>query len=270
MSPVTELKVYRGWDGQQEYVWSPFVVKLEARLRFAGVPYTTGAGSPRAAPKGKIPYVEFQPSSEDKLVQMGDSSLIARRFVEEGVLPDLNEKLSPEDRAPDLATRALLEEKLCFYHTKERWLDHYYTMRDHALSAIPWPMRVLVGQLVYRRHSAMLYGQGTLRLSDAEMRASKREIWDSINGVLAEVRSSSSAQIAGSAGASTSYKARPFWFLGGDAPTEVDTALFGFIVSVLISTAGPESQEIVREYPVLLEYAERIHGAYFPDYHKWP
>lgn len=94
-------------------------------------------------------------------------------------------------------------------------------------------MRVLIGQIVYRNHKAMLYGQGTLRLSDEEIRASKREIWDSINGVLVAVRSS---QAAGPPG-STESKRQPFWFLGGDEPTEVDTTLFGFIVSVLLSTA---------------------------------
>jgi hypothetical protein len=92
--------------------------------------------------------------------------------VEGGVLPDLNGRLSAEDRARDLATRALLEEKLCFYHvccwkqiviidrafgsstiltyspqTRERWLDHFYVMRDHALSSMPWPIRVLIGQI---------------------------------------------------------------------------------------------------------------------------
>lgn len=106
-------------------------------------------------------------------------------------------------------------------------------MRDHALSSIPWPTRVLVGQLVYRNHKAMLYGQGTLRLSEEEIGASKREIWDSINAVLVAVRSS---QAAASPGSLTS-KTRPFWFLGGDEPTEVDTTLFGFIVSVLLCTA---------------------------------
>lgn len=116
MSTITELKMYRGWTGQGTHVWSPFVVKLEARLRFANVPYTTGAGSPRAAPKGKFPYVEFQSQKGEGVVEMGDSTLISKHFVEQGALPDLNGRLSPEDPARDLTTRALLEEKLCFYH----------------------------------------------------------------------------------------------------------------------------------------------------------
>lgn len=106
-------------------------------------------------------------------------------------------------------------------------------MRDHALSSIPWPMRVIIGQIVYRNHKAMLYGQGTLRLSDDEVRASKREIWDAINGVLVASR----AAAAGGTTADSKTQTRPFWFLGGAEPTEVDTTLFGFVVSVLLSTA---------------------------------
>lgn len=121
MSSIKDLKVQRGWDGQGSHVWSPFVVKLEARLRFANVPYTTGAGGPRGAPKGKIPYVEYESPDGEGVEKMGDSTLIVRRFVEEGVLPDLNGRLSAEDRARDLATRALLEEKLCFFHVREIW-----------------------------------------------------------------------------------------------------------------------------------------------------
>lgn len=29
---------------------------------------------------------------------------------------------------------------------------------------------------------------------------------------------------------------------------------------------GPESTEIVRGFPVVVEYARRIHDEYFPDY----
>lgn len=94
-------------------------------------------------------------------------------------------------------------------------------------------MRVLIGQIVYRNHKAMLYGQGTLRLSDDEIKAAKTEIWDTINSVLVSVRSS---RDAGSSEGSIS-KMRPFWFLGGDEPTEVDTTIFGMIVSVLLCTA---------------------------------
>ena len=101
---------------------------------------------------------------------------------------------------------------------------NYYTMRDHILSALPWPMRVLVGNLIYRSSTKALHGQGTGRYAADEIRAFRREIWESINGLLV----SSTPRTAGNS---------PFWILGEEQPTEADATLFGFIVSVLICTA---------------------------------
>jgi glutathione S-transferase len=108
------LTLYRGWLEPGKHVWSPFVIKLEARLRFAGVSYTTECGSTRTAPKGKIPYLECEDGT------LGDSTLITKQLVDWGRLPDLNATLSPADKAHDHALRALLEDKLYFYHVQYR------------------------------------------------------------------------------------------------------------------------------------------------------
>lgn len=50
-----KITLYRGFPDQGHFTWSPFVTKLEARLRFAGVSDETKAGSIREAPRGKIP-----------------------------------------------------------------------------------------------------------------------------------------------------------------------------------------------------------------------
>ncbi|KAI5861902.1 hypothetical protein GGS23DRAFT_611026 [Durotheca rogersii] len=253
------ITVFRGWDAAGAHVWSPYVVKLEARLRFAGVPYTVSGGSLRAAPRGKIPYVEFRAEGSSAPAQrLGDSALIARALVDRGVLPDLAAPLPPPRRALDLALRALLEDKLYFYHTWERWFGNYYAMRDHVLAAVPYPVRVVVGYLVYRTVTATLRGQGTLRFAPEEITAFRREIWDGFSALLLASRSESARGAA-----------EPFWVLGGDQPTDADTTLFGFVVSVLVCTACPDSQEVVKSFPVLLDYASRIHDRYFPDYEKW-
>ncbi|KAL4740520.1 hypothetical protein BDV11DRAFT_204296 [Aspergillus similis] len=41
---MQSLTLHRGWLEPNRYVWYPFVVKLEARLRIAGVPYKTASG----------------------------------------------------------------------------------------------------------------------------------------------------------------------------------------------------------------------------------
>lgn len=111
---TANLTLYRGWLSPNQYVWSPFVTKPEARLRFAGIPYETKAGWVRSAPRGKIPYIDISQAGET--TQIGDSSLIIKDLVDRGILPDINGELDAEGRARDLALRALMEEKLNFYH----------------------------------------------------------------------------------------------------------------------------------------------------------
>lgn len=99
-------------------------------------------------------------------------------------------------------------------------------MRDHVLWSLPYPVRVLVGLIIYRNTTATLHGQGTGRFSAEEIAAFRREIWSSFHDLLLASKANRGAANAG-----------PFWVLGGDHPTEADCALFGFIVSVLICKA---------------------------------
>ncbi|KAL3494789.1 hypothetical protein BJX62DRAFT_27800 [Aspergillus germanicus] len=257
---MPNLTLYRGWLEPNRYVWSPFVTKLEARLRFANVPYKVASGSVRTAPKGKIPYIEI--ADEDSSNSIGDSTLIIKHLVERNIIPDLNGSLSPTRRAHDLALRALLEDKAYFYNTRERWTENYHTMRDHALGAIPYPIRILVGLLIYRRTVQTLHGQGTGRYTDGEIQSFRVEVWEAVNDLLV-------ASKAKKAQAHGDGEDGPFWVLGGNDPSEADAALFGFVVSGLISTAGPKMKEVVSGFPVVLEYTKRIHDAYFPDYERW-
>ncbi|RDW74954.1 hypothetical protein BP6252_06096 [Coleophoma cylindrospora] len=249
------ITVYRGWLDRGKYVWSPFVTKLEARLRFAGVSYIAECGSTSKSPKGKIPYVDLQDSASEHLT-MSDSSLIIKQMIEANILPDINARISPEARAHDLAVRALLEDKLVFYHGWERWICNFYAMRDHILAFMPYPLRVLVGMLIYRKITTMLHGQGTGRYTAEEIAAFRLEIWENINNLLV-------------ASKSMSRDNQPFWVLKGEHPTEADATVYGFVVSVLLCTAGPDSQAVVKGFPTILEYASRIHDEYFPDYEKW-
>jgi len=116
LKPHPNITLYRGFQASAVYAWSPFFTKLEARLRFAGLPYRAEPGSLAKAPRGKIPYVAISKTeSTTTPTVLGDTTAIIQTFVEDGLLLDLNAKLSPTEKAHDLATRALLEEKLYFY-----------------------------------------------------------------------------------------------------------------------------------------------------------
>lgn len=135
---MPSITLHRGWDTPGIFVWSPFVTKVEARFRFAGLEYKTDAGGPRSGPRGKIPYIEVQDPDGDGPKALGDSSEIIKALVHSGNLPDLNVELSPVERAFDMALRALLEEKLYFYQVRcfqEYWEVYSYQHNPRAMKS---------------------------------------------------------------------------------------------------------------------------------------
>lgn len=109
------LTLYRGLDNRGCYVWSPFVTKLELRLRLSNFPYTVEPGSRAAAPKGKFPYVELRTKGGSSSV-LGDSALITKHLVGLGYLENLYNSKPPTTRAHVVAIRAMLEDRLFFYN----------------------------------------------------------------------------------------------------------------------------------------------------------
>lgn len=105
-------------------------------------------------------------------------------------------------------------------------MDNYYITRDHNLWAVPYPVKVIVGLIIYRNAVATLHGQGAGRFTREEVAYFRNEIWESFSDLL---RASKAKQKAGNE--------KPFWVLGGSDPTEADFTLFGYIVSNSVCAA---------------------------------
>ena len=108
------VTIYRDVNVTGVYPWSPFVAKLETRLRFSLLPYSVQGGSLSDSPKSKLPYARIEDEKEGASSVICDSTLITRTLIELGLIEDLNVDLSPTPKAMDLALRALLEDKLYF------------------------------------------------------------------------------------------------------------------------------------------------------------
>lgn len=111
-----QLTLYRGFPERGCYVWSPFVTKLELSLRLCNYGYKVETGSAKTGPKGKIPYIELR-GDDGSITAMGDSTLIVKHLRESGYLD--NPYASTQEttaRAQDVAIRAMLEDRLYFYH----------------------------------------------------------------------------------------------------------------------------------------------------------
>lgn len=109
------LSLYRGVPSSTVYAWSPFVTKLETRLRFGGLTYKTEQGAPPKGPRGKIPYLVISNNGSSDPKTVSDTALISEKLVADGHAEDLNGNLTAAEKAQDLALRALLEDKLAFY-----------------------------------------------------------------------------------------------------------------------------------------------------------
>ena len=103
-------------------------------------------------------------------------------------------------------------------------------MRSKVLSALPYPLQLLVGLFIYRNMKSALYGQGTLRFTPEEIDKLRREGWESIDELLSASKRKRSEN-------DDKDSTLPFWVLGGDTPTEADTTVFGFVSSLLVNEA---------------------------------
>ncbi|KAJ6107306.1 hypothetical protein N7523_008629 [Penicillium sp. IBT 18751x] len=135
---------------------------------------------------------------------MSDSTLIAKALIESGTLKDLNAKLSPSEKLNEISFKALFEDRLYFYQMD---ID-YYAMRFKILGSLPWPVQVIVGNIIYLKYTRTLSGMGILEFSADEIAGFCREIWETTSQKLMAVRSQRQGQEG------------PFWLWGGDTPTE--------------------------------------------------
>lgn len=109
-----KITLFRGWLDPVNYVWSPFVIKIEFHFRQVNVKYILDGGSPRSAPKGKIPHISVHNEGSSPFIP-ADSALTIAGLVKSEILPILNSSLAPAPKTPDMAIRALREDKLHFY-----------------------------------------------------------------------------------------------------------------------------------------------------------
>jgi len=103
-------------------------------------------------------------------------------------------------------------------------MENFYIMRDQGpLAAIPYPIRLFIGWMVYSKITRTLNGQGTGRYTAAELKSLRQEAWNSLDDLVAETPNRGGHGIQ--------------WILGGENPTEADACLYGFLAASLTSSA---------------------------------
>jgi glutathione S-transferase len=215
---------------------SPFCLKLDAWLRIASIPHKSIIdGTPFGAPKGKLPYIEYDGT------KLGDSGFVIdylkTRF---GVDPDAH--LTAEQRGVSLALRRLIEENLYWTMVFDRWVvdSNWALFKPIVLGGVPAAVRPVVAIVARRGVRAQLRGHGIGIHAPTEIHAIGRRDIAALSDVLGD---------------------KPFFF--GDTPTEIDAIAYGQLANMAkVPIESPLKQEILGRKN-LADFLDRFHARYY-------
>jgi len=118
---------------------SPFVLKLEAAMRFMGLPYKKEATAPNKAPKGKLPYAVINGSI------ISDTSFIITHFKEVYGL-DIDSGLNDKDAALLRGVQILLENSIYWVGVYDRFVveENWAITKSYLQKTLPFVLRPIV------------------------------------------------------------------------------------------------------------------------------
>jgi glutathione S-transferase len=159
---VITLHTFPGVAGLESM--SPFCMKVEVYLKLQKLAYRTQMGSPRAAPKGKFPFIEREDGTK-----IADSSAILEALERDHPEP-LDRGLGDFDRARSRILQRTMEEALYFNVLWSRWADDRgWAEVKKVFSFLPAPVRPVVSAFVRRSVVKTAHAQGTGRHSPEEI-----------------------------------------------------------------------------------------------------
>lgn len=212
---------------------SPFAIKLETYLRVAKIPYENVYDSKRGS-KGKIPWIEYNGES------VPDTEF-CMQFLREKRSLDINEGLTPEQRAVARAFQKMVDEHTYWIMILFRWI---YDETKEVINLAGWS--ILKVKIVTYMAGKQTRDQGVGRHTQEEVEA----ILD------------------GDLTALSQYLGDKQYFFG-DTPTEVDCAIFGQLSQLLWhlpNTAVPKL--LTEKHKNLVDYCERIKTNFWPDWNS--
>jgi len=217
--------------------FSPFCIKVETYLRMMALDYKMVFSSPRKAPLGKLPFIEYA----DEII--ADSSSILTRLENKSETP-LDEHLNEEQRAELLCVQRMLEEH--FY-----WIGAY----SRFCSTVGWPvwsaalkkrMPPLVGTFILARMKAnfvkQLNNQGIGRHDEATIFKMGIADLEALNVKLQNRK----------------------WYFN-NKPSTLDIIIYSFLGATLANFWACPLKNYILAQPNLLQYFQQIQKVCFPE-----
>lgn len=217
---------------------SPFVGKLDLYCKMADIPYTPekniGGG-----PKGKIPYIRHGDNV------LGDSTFIFEYL--KNTYSDKTQALEPKtvkDKATAIACQRICEDHLYFGIIHFRWIDDKgfrgTSKYIGGVGIIPRPLLPIALRAVRKKQRSTLAAQGLGRHRAEDLEALLSADFEALSGFLGDQD-----------------------YILGAEPSEPDAVVFAMLDSCLNDGNGTKLPELVKKFPNLVEYVQRIRSRYY-------
>nr|XP_022340909.1 failed axon connections homolog [Crassostrea virginica] len=232
--PPEVVILYQIGRGHHAPSVSPFPLKLETFLRMTKTPYVNDH-SGKFSSKRKTPWMEYDGKS------IADSQFCVD-FIKKKRNIDLNDHLSPSQKAVGRAFQKLTEENLYWTMCLEMFGDDLTTVRK----VIPYTglklwLTIWLLRRVIRQET---WGHGIGRHTPDE-------VWSIATADLTAI---------------SDFLGDKEFFMGSE-PSEVDCALFGMLVMIVFNMPSSRHEKYVREnLPNLVGYCERMKNRFWPDW----
>ena len=215
----------------------PFVLKVMAYMRLAGIPFSEHKETdPRKAPKKKIPFIIDEGES------IGDSTFIIKHLKTKYGDP-LAEGLSAEQLATGHALKVMLEERTYWAGMLyPRWVktDHHKMLADKLFSEIPKFIRMTVFRLIVKGVVKSAHGQGIARHTEAEIFELGLDDIKTVETLLGDQD-----------------------FMLGAKPAEVDATVYAFLHGMSAEVFPTPIQAYIQGSATLMAYLGRMDGLIF-------
>ncbi len=216
---------------------SPFVLKVDAYLRMAGIEFESIARASNLgkSPKGKLPYIE------DNGNIIADSQFIFD-YLKQQYGNSLDGKLTDKQQAQAYLLTKSLDENLYFALVYSRWLrdDTWPLLKQAFFGKLPIPLRYIVPGIVRKGVAKSIKGQGLGRHSNEEITQVCKNSFEALTELLGEQK-----------------------YFFGENPSSFDAAAFALLAQfILVDYANPVN-ELARTFKPLIDYCDRIQTEFY-------
>ena len=220
---------------------SPFVVKVDAFLKMAKLPYEVieGARNLKKSPKGKLPFISIKQQAEELVI--ADSQHIIEHLTQSYSV-SLDDFLTKEQQAQVYLLTKSLDENLYWCLVYSRWiLEETWPVANKAFfGSMPAPLRWFVPNLIRKAVKKNLHGQGLGRHSKAEILTIADKSFDALSVLLGD---------------------KDYFY--GKQPCSFDAAAYSILCQFISVNCDNEFNFKARSYPNLVQYCQRIEQNFY-------